>query len=410
MNILDVMLEDSSSEVKLAQNILVKLNMLTADQADGTINPATKKALDKYFASPQGKQDRDTSQTTGKTSVGGHVLPVKAPVTQAYGAVSKRGSHPGVDLGSSMGTPVKAPVDGVIVKAGLFGNCGNMVYMKGGDETHKFCHLTQINVKAGQEVSAGDVVALSGGGQSGPGKGLSTGPHLHWEKTVAGRSVNPMAESRYNRQFKIRLMEDGNATVTTAQKILSSMNLIKDTDVDGTLNPATKRALDKLFPGEPNSADDSDTSGATSAKVGKDGSIIIGDQKRSGGTISWRCNNPGNVMYGSFAKSHGALGSAKAGDTEPVAIMPTLDHGIKMQMDLWRRPMYNNLTIDAGCQQWATGVKKQGYGSKYARDLANAAGASLDTKVASLSDDQLKSMVKAQMRWEGFKAGTVTQV
>ena len=206
------------------------------------------------------------------------------------------------------------------------------------------------------------------------------------------------------------MLEDSSSEVKMAQNILVKLDMLAADQADGTLNPATKKALDKLFPEKPNSAGNSDTSGATSATVGKDGSIIIGNQKRSGGTISWRCNNPGNVMYGSFAKSHGALGSAKAGDTEPVAIMPTLDHGIKMQMALWRRPMYNNLTIDAGCQQWATGVKKQGYGSQYARDLANAAGASIDTKVSSLSDDQLKSMVKAQMRWEGFKAGTVTQV
>jgi hypothetical protein len=155
---------------------------------------------------------------------------------------------------------------------------------------------------------------------------------------------------------------------------------------------------------------DSSTAGATSARVDKDGSIVIGNQKRSGGTISWRANNPGNVMYGAFAKSHGSIGSAKAADAEPVAIMPTLDHGIKMQMALWRRPMYNNLTIDKGAQQWAVAVKKQGRGSKYARDLAAGAGATIDTRVSDLSDDQLKGLIKAQMRWEGFKPGTVTTV
>jgi hypothetical protein len=156
--------------------------------------------------------------------------------------------------------------------------------------------------------------------------------------------------------------------------------------------------------------DSNNTAGATSAHVEKDGSVIIGNQKRSAGSISWRCNNPGNVMYGSFAKGFGALGSAKAADTEPVAIMPTLDHGLRMQMALWRKPMYNNLTIDKGCQQWAVDVKKQGRGSQYARDLAAGADATIDTKVSDLSDDQLKGMVKAQMKWEGFKPGTVTTV
>jgi len=178
-------------------------------------------------------------------------------------------------------------------------------------------------------------------------------------------------------------------------------------------NIISGRKGDNITPNSNNSAssdDSNNTAGATSAHVENDGSVIIGNQKRSGGTISWRCNNPGNVMYGSFAKSHGALGSAKAGDTEPVAIMPSLDHGLRMQMALWRKPMYNNLTIDKGCQQWAVAVKKQGRGSQYARDLAAGAGATIDTKVSDLSDDQLKGMVKAQMKWEGFKPGTVTTV
>ena len=145
-------------------------------------------------------------------------------------------------------------------------------------------------------------------------------------------------------------------------------------------------------------------------QVEKNGSVIIGNEKRSGGTISWRCNNPGNVMYGSFAKSHGALGSTKAADTEPVAIMPTLDHGWKMQMDLWRRPAYNNGTIDQGCRRWAGGVGAKKETSQYTIDLAQAAGASINTRVSDLSDAQLKNMVKKQAHWEGFKVGTVTRV
>jgi hypothetical protein len=183
--------------------------------------------------------------------------------------------------------------------------------------------------------------------------------------------------------------------------------------------------IDKVFGGAnmpsdamPKLSKDSPSTGSSSSlpvdpnakgQATKDGAVIIGKEKRSGGTISWRTNNPGNVMYGDFAKSHGAIGFAKSGDGEPVAIMPTLDHGIKMQMSLWRRSMYNNKTIDLGSQQWATANKGK-RGTPYARDLAQAAGASIDTKVADLSDDQLKRMVTAQMRWEGFKPGTITTV
>ena len=170
-----------------------------------------------------------------------------------------------------------------------------------------------------------------------------------------------------------------------------------------SVKPSTTRAMDF-------DKSDNSTSGVTSAKVEKDGSIIIGDQRRSGGTISWRTNNPGNVMYGNFSKGHGAIGHIKAADLEPVAIMPTLEQGWKMQMDLWRRPAYNNGTIDQGARRWATGVGNKKGTSQYTMDLASAAGVTIHTKVSSLSDDQLKKLVKKQAHWEGFKSGTVTQL
>jgi hypothetical protein len=157
------------------------------------------------------------------------------------------------------------------------------------------------------------------------------------------------------------------------------------------------------------SSEEDPTFEKASAYGDRDGSVVIGDQRRIGGSISWRTNNPGNVMISPIAKKYGAVGQVKASDKEPIAIMPSLGHGLKLQAALWRRPMYNNLTIDAGAQQWATGVKQQGYGSKYARDLASGANATLDTKISDLSDNQLIGLCKAQMKWEGWHTGKVTQ-
>jgi hypothetical protein len=69
--------------------------------------------------------------------------------------------------------------------------------------------------------------------------------------------------------------------------------------------------------------------------------------------------------------------------------------------------LYNNLTIDAGVQHWAEAAKKQGYGSVYAKDMAKAAGATLDTVLGTLTDSQLTSMVRKQRAWEGWRPGTV---
>jgi Putative peptidoglycan binding domain len=152
-----------------------------------------------------------------------------------------------------------------------------------------------------------------------------------------------------------------------------------------------------------------DNVGAKTASA-KGSAVIIGNEKRTGGSISWRTNNPGNVQYGPKAKSFGAIGSAIASDGEPVAIMPTLEHGWKMQIALWRTPRYNNGTINQGCRTWAKAVGDYKGIHPYTIALADAVGASVHTKVSELSDEQLKNMVKRQAKLEGFKVGTVTTV
>lgn len=138
--------------------------------------------------------------------------------------------------------------------------------------------------------------------------------------------------------------------------------------------------------------------------------VRIGNEIRKGGTVSWRTNNPGNISYGGLSKKYGAVGTWKKldGDAQQrstgIAIMPNLDAGDELKMGLWRRPMYIDKTIDQGVAQW-TGTT--GLGSGYAKDLAKAAGATMDTVIGQLSDSQLKSMVQKQRVWEGFKAGQV---
>lgn len=90
--------------------------------------------------------------------------------------------HPGVDLGTRSGTPVKAPLGGEITNTTMNGpKCGGTI-----DIDHKnglwtrFCHMKRIDVKKGDIVSQGQIVGLSGGGSKDVGKGNSKGEHLHW--------------------------------------------------------------------------------------------------------------------------------------------------------------------------------------------------------------------------------------
>jgi hypothetical protein len=145
--------------------------------------------------------------------------------------------------------------------------------------------------------------------------------------------------------------------------------------------------------------------------------VRIGNELRTGGTVSWRTNNSGNVSYVGLAVQYGAVGRWKnpTGDAQQrstgIAIMPTYEHGINLKMAQWRRPMYQPLTIHQGVSQWVTGKANPiaPHVLGYASDMARAAGASLNTPLPRLSNAQLRAMVVKQEKWEGFRAGTVRQ-
>jgi len=151
----------------------------------------------------------------------------------------------------------------------------------------------------------------------------------------------------------------------------------------------------------------------TEAGVQMGDEVKIGKQIRKGGSVSWRTNNPGNVSYSGLSKKYGAIGTWKNPNGDPqqrstgIAIFPTMEDGEALKMAQWQRPMYIDKTIDQGAMQWAEGAKKEGPGSGYATALAKAAGATLDTVLGTLTNQQLKSMVAKQNQLEGFKEGQV---
>lgn len=102
--------------------------------------------------------------------------------------------HHGVDLSTPSGTKVVAIDGGTVIDAEIRNdNCGGTLYIEhSGGFKSRFCHLKQIDVKKGDKVEKGQVVALSGGGKGEKGAGRSTGPHLHFELYKDGSLVDPM--------------------------------------------------------------------------------------------------------------------------------------------------------------------------------------------------------------------------
>ncbi|MEV5313134.1 LysM peptidoglycan-binding domain-containing M23 family metallopeptidase [Streptomyces sp. NPDC052610] len=127
-----------------------------------------------------------------------HVAPVSgAGVGTAYkvaGSMWSSGYHTGVDFVVSTGTPLKAVGSGTVVSSGWAGAYGNQVVIKLADGYYaQYAHLSSLSVSAGQSVTAGQQVGLSGS------TGNSTGPHLHFEIRTTpnyGSDIDPLSYLR----------------------------------------------------------------------------------------------------------------------------------------------------------------------------------------------------------------------
>lgn len=124
-------------------------------------------------------------------------------VSYRYGSTDggKREPHHGVEFLNTSGTPVHAAGDGVVQYSGpdkeaLFSPWknfyGNMVVIRHEDEVYTlYAHLSEVFVRAGDEVGAGDLIGEVGN------SGMATGSHLHFEVRRGGdgadyfSTVNP---------------------------------------------------------------------------------------------------------------------------------------------------------------------------------------------------------------------------
>lgn len=95
-------------------------------------------------------------------------------------------NHQAIDLPVPEGTPVYTVGNGVVTYSNFNSSCGYMVKVdhQNGMVT-RYCHLSKLNVNLGQNVSAGDIIALSGN------TGNSGGPHLDFQVKINGTAKDP---------------------------------------------------------------------------------------------------------------------------------------------------------------------------------------------------------------------------
>jgi len=121
---------------------------------------------------------------------GGYVRPVKGgSYTSRFGESRGRYPHAGQDVAVPIGTPVFSPLDGTVRVAkenAVTGRSGLGILIDHANGLSTYVgHLSRFIAQAGQQVKAGQQVALSGN------TGRSTGPHAHIELWRDGTPIDP---------------------------------------------------------------------------------------------------------------------------------------------------------------------------------------------------------------------------
>lgn len=116
------------------------------------------------------------------------IKPVSGTITSRFGANEsiRDHTHKGMDIAAPYGTKIVAAAKGKITHSGWMGGYGNLIIIthENGIQTY-YGHCSKLYAKVGEEVEAGETIALVGS------TGFSTGNHLHFEIRKNGNQINP---------------------------------------------------------------------------------------------------------------------------------------------------------------------------------------------------------------------------
>ncbi|MCG8497194.1 MAG: M23 family metallopeptidase [Enterobacterales bacterium] len=117
--------------------------------------------------------------------------PAKGVISGVYGSQRilngvPKWPHYGLDIANETGTPVYAPVDGVVTMADDLYYSGNTLILDHGMRVFStFLHMDTITVEVGETVKQGEQIGTIGS------TGRSTGPHLDWRINLGKTRLDP---------------------------------------------------------------------------------------------------------------------------------------------------------------------------------------------------------------------------
>jgi murein DD-endopeptidase MepM/ murein hydrolase activator NlpD len=158
-----------------------------------TVNPPPEIAerIRREQAQVTAARDRDDARTDFAQAF---IWPVQGRISgrfgnaRVYNGQAGGSGHSGMDIAVPTGTPVKAPAAGVVTFAApdLYLTGGTLLLDHGFGVSSNFLHLSRIDVKVGDRVEQGQVIAAVGA------TGRATGPHLHWGMNWFDVRIDPL--------------------------------------------------------------------------------------------------------------------------------------------------------------------------------------------------------------------------
>ena len=133
---------------------------------------------------------KEVNKTTEKKKNNNYsfMWPVKGKIISKFGLLSKGLRNDGINISADIGNPVLAIESGKIVYAGNeIQAFGNLILIKHhNDKTSAYAHLDKINVKKGESVNKGQIIALVGN------SGKVSIPQLHFEIRDKDGPLDPL--------------------------------------------------------------------------------------------------------------------------------------------------------------------------------------------------------------------------
>ncbi|MDA4846661.1 peptidoglycan DD-metalloendopeptidase family protein [Hoeflea poritis] len=181
----------STATIRVGQTLIVPRANSRVDGVQTASVPANKgtAATVKSYAEETPAQAAAVATPTPKTTgIDKLRWPARGQIMSGFGAVDGGARNDGIDISLPKGTPVKAAENGVVIYAGTgLKEFGKTVLVRHGNGlVSVYGHASELIVERGDQVSRGQVVALSGM------SGQATRPKLHFEIRKDAKPVDPL--------------------------------------------------------------------------------------------------------------------------------------------------------------------------------------------------------------------------